>query len=155
MFIIDINGSKRECVKAYVDKNYPGYVKVDYKTTRTYSEWYPIDDFLKKNPDLKDLIHATPLTHEDLGVVSSSKKLSLSDRTKNWKKDAYIGFPIWISRGKGEGQMRKVVGNTKNTITIDKNWGVLPDKTSQYVLSYNIHDVQILGNTLPWTDLQK
>ena len=32
MKIIDINGVERECVSVALDKDYPGYVKADFKS---------------------------------------------------------------------------------------------------------------------------
>ena len=57
---------------------------------------------------------------------------------------------MWISRGTGEGQQRTVLKNTKNTLYLNKDWKIKPDKTSQYVLSRNVKDnIQAQGNTLP------
>src|SRR3989344_8273048 len=48
MNIIDINGNERKCAKAYPDPTYPGFIKVEFVTPRrSYSEWYPINDFLR------------------------------------------------------------------------------------------------------------
>jgi len=154
MKIIDVNGQKRDCVSVAPDPKFAGFMKVDYasKTRKDYkhTEWYPIPDFIKNNPTLKHLTKNAPkLAADDLGVVTKATKTTLVDKTKNWKKDAYLGFPIWISRGLGEGQTRSVISNTKSTLNIDKPWEILPNSTSQYVVSHNIHDPKIMGNTLP------
>lgn len=154
MKIIDINGEERECIRIYPDPKFAGYMKAEFKSKNrvgyTHTEWYPIADFVKNNPKLKDLTKDAPkVADDDLGVVTSATKMTLSDNTKGWKENQYLGFPVWISRGKGEGQTRSVIKNTKKTLTIDKAWEILPDKTSQYVLSYNIHDPQVRGNILP------
>ncbi len=154
MIIVDINGNKRDCLRVSPDNNWPGYMKVEYRSQHRkdhqYAEWYPVEDFVKNNPGYKNLAAGAPQpAPETLGVVSKAGKLSLTDKPKNWKKNIFVNSPVWISRGKGEGQVRRVISNTKNTITIDRNWKTIPDKTSQYVISFNIHDPQILGNTLP------
>jgi len=154
MRITDINGNERECVRISPDKNWPGYMKIEYlsKLRKDYqhAEWYPVKDFIKNNPQLKHLATAAPKpTPEILGIVSRAGKFTLADKTKNWKKNCFTGSPIWISRGKGEAQVRKVVSNSKNTITINRQWETIPNKTSQYIVSYNIHDPKIFGNTLP------
>ena len=154
MTITDINGSVRECLSISPDKDWPGYMKIEYqsKIRKDYkhSEWYPVGDFIKNNPKLKHLATtAIKPTPEVLGVVSKAGKYSLTDKNKKWDENCFTGSPIWISRGKGEAQVRKVVGNTKNTINIDKKWEIIPNKTSQYIISNNIHNPQILGNTLP------
>lgn len=152
MVITDINGKKRECVKAYQDKDYPGFIKVEYKNERrSYNEWYPVNEFLAKNPDFnnptKEIKHEAP---EITGVVTSATDIALTDKTQNWAKNTYAGFPVWISRGKGEGQVRNVLSNTKDTLVIDKQWDTKLNKFSQYVLSRNIHeDMKATGNISP------
>ncbi len=155
MKIVDINGKQRECVKAFVDKKWPGFMRVEYQTAvRQHHEWYEIDKFIKNNPDLAHLAKDAPeVTQETLGVVTSSNKKSLKDSKQNWSENAYAGMPVWISRGLGEGQVRNILSNTKNTLALDKAWEILPNKTSQYVISYNIPDhAQAWGNTLPGID---
>lgn len=142
MVITDINGKQRKCVKAYPDKDYPGYIKVEYKNERrSYNEWYPVNEFLAKNPDFndptKEIKHEAP---EITGVVTSATSITLTDKTQNWQSNAYVEFPVWICRGKGEGQVRNVASNTKDTLIIDKQWEDKPNKFSEYVLSRNIHE---------------
>lgn len=158
MLIVDINGTKRECVAAYPDKNYPGYVKVDYKTKfRSYTEWYPIEEFNTRNPDLSSLTASVKyIANAVSGVVSSSTNVTLTDKTQKWQTNSYAGFPVWISRGKGEGQVRFVLSNTKDTIVVDKKWGIRPNRFSQYVLSHNIHgEKKAVGNILPQEEMHK
>ena len=151
MRIIDLNGTERDCVSAYPDKEWPGYMRVEFKTeVRSHHVWYPIDEFVKNNPNLAGLTkNAPPTVKETVGVVSASTKNTLTDKKQQWKEDIYKDFPVWISRGLGEGQIRTVISNTKSSVTVDKKWDVNPDKTSQYVLSHNIHNPQVFGNTLP------
>lgn len=152
--VTDINGSTRECLAITHDMSYPGFVKVEFSSNRksppTYFEWYPVEDFIAKNPTLSHVVKkAKQPANDDLGVVTRATKKSITDKTKKWKTDAYKGFPLWISRGKGEGQVRNVVTNSHNSLTIDKAFDVQPDKTSQYVLSFNIHEVKVMDNALP------
>ena len=47
------------------------------------------------------------------------------------------------------------LGNTKNTITVDKPWdSPRPNKTSQYVLSHNVQEVKPMGNTMGIKDME-
>jgi hypothetical protein len=142
MVIIDINGNERKCAKAYPDPGYPGFIKVEFVTPRrSYSEWYPINDFLDKNPNLSDLVKGVkPEASEINGTTTSATAITLTDSTQNWEKNTYEGFPVWISRGQGEGQVRSVKSNTKDTLVIDKEWEKKPNKFSEYVLSRNIHE---------------
>lgn len=151
MEIIDINGNKRECHSVATDKDYPGYVKITFKNDRReYYEWYTIEEFKLKNPN-----HPLPTgklnkpAYEDLGRVSSSTEFTLTDKIKSWPENVFKDLPLWISRGKGESQVRTVKSNGKNTMVIDKAWVILPDKTSQYVVSPNIHSPHIFGNKFP------
>jgi hypothetical protein len=153
MKFIDINGTERECTSISVDKNYPGFMKVEFvskfRKGYAHSEWYPVPDFIKNNPTLKDLTKSAEVAQKDeLGVVSSAKPRQLSDKIKNWTINIYAGYPIWIARGKGEGQTRYVLSNTKNSVIIDKDWETIPDYTSQYIISFNVNDPQVMGNSL-------
>lgn len=142
MKFIDINNNEREGIKIYPDPKWPGYMIVVLDTPRGHrQEWYPITDFLNANPKLKYLTEGAPINPaECVGVVSRATKTSLSDKTQKWQKDAYIGFRVWITRGKGNGQIQTVTSNTANTILVKKEWQVLPNKTSQYCISRNIQD---------------
>jgi hypothetical protein len=151
MKIIDINGNERECANVYPDKDYSGFMKLEFSNKlRSYSEWYPIEEFKAKNPSLEYLIKgAQGETEDSLGVVSKSTDMGLTDIKQKWAKDAYAGFPMWISRGKGEGQVRTVTSNSKNSVIINQPWDIIPDNTSQYVISHNVHNPHIFGNSLP------
>ncbi|OGK29873.1 hypothetical protein A3I56_01730 [Candidatus Roizmanbacteria bacterium RIFCSPLOWO2_02_FULL_43_10] len=154
LLVTDINGSTRECLHITHDMNYPGYVRVEFASHRdapkTYVEWYPLDDFIARNPQHAHIVNkGKQPAKDDLGIVSKATLTSLSDKTKNWKSDMFKDFPLWISRGTGEGQVRKITGNTQNTVTIDVPFDIKPDKTSQYVISHNVHDAQVMHNALP------
>ncbi|OGK27161.1 hypothetical protein A3D80_03005 [Candidatus Roizmanbacteria bacterium RIFCSPHIGHO2_02_FULL_40_13b] len=152
--VTDINGSLRECLNITHDMTYPGYVRVEFASNRTapatYFEWYPVDDFIQNNPNLIHIVKKSKQpAHDDLGVVSHATVTTIIDKTKKWKPGIYKGFPVWISRGTGEGQVRNVIENTHNSLTVDKKFDLKPDKTSQYVLSHNIHNATVMNNTVP------
>lgn len=158
MKIIDINGNERECVNAYPDKDYPGFIKVEFSTSlRSYTEWYPIEEFKSRNPNLEYIVKGVRKEAKDsTGVVSKSTNTTFTDSQQKWEKNIYAGFPMWISRGKGEGQVRTVLSNTGNTIVIDKQWDVKPNRFSQYVISRNIReDVKPAGNILTEEEIHK
>lgn len=147
MQIVDINGTERTCLKAFPDPAYPGYMRIEFKS---HHEWFTIKEFLSFNPTLKSLTAGAPNPpQDDLGVVTSGGKDFLKDVKKDWKENCYIDFTVWISRGLGEGQTRRVVSNTRNTVYTNTPWSVKPNKTSQYLISHDIHDVKALGNVLP------
>ncbi len=159
MKIVDINGNLRECVRVYLDDKWPGFVSIDFesklRTGYKHTEYYPVEDFRKNNPDLEYLVKDVAReANEVAGVVSSSDNASLTDKTQKWQENIYAGFPVWISRGRGEGQTRTVLSNSKDTIIIDKAWDVKPNKFSQYVLSRNIKDnMPAAGNILPQEEI--
>ena len=154
MKIIDINGNERACENVVPDPAFPGFLEVVYLSKKDGAklpkQWYPIEKFLKNNPKLKHLLKATkPEPKEDVGQVTSAGPDFLRDNTKRWDEDVYINYPLWISRGKGEGQVRKIITNTKNMLTLDKEWETKPDESSQYVISYNLPITKAQGNTIP------
>ena len=147
MQIVDINGTERNCKSVALDPTYPGYMRIEF---RAHHEWFTIKEFLQFNPNLAHLVSGAPkLPDEDLGVVTSASSDSLKDTKKNWKVNDYISFTLWISRGKGESQTRTVTKNSHNTLYVDRPWETKPDKTSQYVLTHEVHDSVIHGNSLP------
>jgi hypothetical protein len=154
MQIIDVNGEKRECLSISPDSNFPGYLKIKYQSRfrKNYQhvEWYDKKEFIKNNPKLANL--ATSVTDpwkEELGIVSSASSITLTDKLKKWQPNEFKNYPIWISRGKGEGQTRVVNQNTIDTLILNSEWKIIPNKTSQYLISHNVHDPQVMGNTLP------
>ncbi|OGV97362.1 hypothetical protein A2W24_06555 [Microgenomates group bacterium RBG_16_45_19] len=153
MQIVDVNGTNREAQSAAPDPAYPGFVRVEFKR---HHEWMSYSEFLEKNPKLKHLIKSKASPPPDVvGVVTKSTHHTLTDSTKSWKKEVYPGMWVWISRGLGEGQKRKIRHNTKTTVTVDADWETKPDRTSQYVISYNVQDsVRAMGNTLPQADMK-
>ncbi len=154
MKIIDINGSERTAKKAFLDPNYPGYVRVDF---RRHHEWYSIKEFLKNNPNMKDVVKGAKETAPDItGTVTQAKEKTLKDDTQNFSPNEYMDYHVWISRGHGEGQVRSVIKNTKDTLTINKAWDTKPNTTSQYVVASEIdEDMKSMGNTLPIEDMKK
>lgn len=142
MKIIDINGKERECAKAYVDPNYPGYVTIIFNSRRNpgtqYTQWMPIPDFLSKNPELTSVTDGVDITPapEITGQPTKVGKDTLQDSTQNWEVNDYVGYYLWIVRGNGKGQLRTVLSCTHNTLKIDRPWEKpKPDKNSQYVLT--------------------
>lgn len=141
MKIIDINGKQRECVRAYPDPSYPGFIRVEYENPkRKYHVWIPVDDFEKNNPGVLggvlDQIHHPP--PEVTSTPTSATKSTLTDSTRQWEENTYRNSHVWIGRGKGEGQSREIIANTQDTLILKDNWDDLPDKSSQYVISEHI-----------------
>lgn len=164
MKIIDINNSERECEDAYLDPSWPGYVTIKFISKRrkghSHTEWYPIDKFVANNPNLEYIVKgknaSTNPAEEIAGVVTGTGPDSLRDSTANWQKNTYAGFTLWISRGKGEGQVRTILSNTPKSLKIDKPWDKpRPNKTSQYAIVSNLGDVKAQGNSLAIEDIKE
>ena len=140
MKIVDINGKQRECIKAFADSSYPGFVRVEYENPkRKYHVWIPIDDFEKNNPGIlgvQDQIHHPP--PEITSTPTSATKSTLTDSTQQWDESIYRGLHVWIGRGQGEGQSKEIIANTSDTLILKEHWETIPDKTSQYVISEHI-----------------
>lgn len=157
MKIIDINNQERECDRVFLDPTWPGYVtviipsKVNSEKKRT--EWIPIQNFFANNPDYKNIIEnfkkVPSLPPQITGVPTTTKINTLSDNTQNWRPNIYAGTYCWISRGKGEGQVRTILSNTKNRLVLDKEWDNKPDTSSQYTIVYNKPTVSVMNNSLP------
>jgi hypothetical protein len=150
--MVDVNGRKRAVKSIEPDPTYPGFMKITYPN---HIEWYSVQEFLISNPSLKSYAAGAPQIPEDeVGIVTSAGSDYVRDSSKNWQENLYAGFYVWIARGKGEGQKRTVLKNTHNKLVVDKPWKTPPDKTSQYVLTYNVHNLRAMGNTLPAVDVK-
>lgn len=66
---------------------------------------------------------------------TGSSATSLADTKQNWKPDFYHDATVLIISGRGFGQYRRVIGNTKDTLTLEKPWNVEPDTTTEYLVS--------------------
>lgn len=66
------------------------------------------------------------------GTVTGATSTTLTDAGKNWSANAYLDMSVLITGGTGAGQIRRIVGNTSNTLTVSQAWTTTPDGTSQY-----------------------
>ena len=51
---------------------------------------------------------------------------------EGWSVDAYAGKNVEITSGTGAGQVRNVLSNTAEILTVDRAWTTNPDATSVY-----------------------
>ena len=75
------------------------------------------------------------------GYVSSATSTTLTDTTKNWTNN--YGAPddngmyyVTIVGGPGTGQIREVISNGTNTLTVDSPWQVIPGSSSVYSVNH-------------------
>lgn len=81
----------------------------------------------------------------------------LEDTGKTWATDLWAGWYVWIIQGKGMSQRipyRKIVNNNVNTLTLETDWDILPDSTTEYVIvgGDTWYEVTGHGITKPITD---
>ena len=111
-------------------------------------------DFLARNDGETILNQAIPTNDAnqnqyDLGTATSAMARTLSDASKNWGTLNWTGFIVAITDGPGAGQWRKIDSSTQNSVTVDRDWQVIPTNASRYALTkFGIQTVLIKGNVL-------
>ena len=94
-----------------------------------------------------------PNRTENLGTVSSASANTLYDPALQlntqpfWFPSMPENYGVAIVEGKGKGQTRYVRGFSKGTITIDRDWHVMPDSSSRYAtFVWGLEKAIIQGN---------
>ena len=77
----------------------------------------------------------------------------MTDRTQNWSRirtsDLSTCAVLAIVKGKGAGQWRRIKDNDVHTIFLDVPWTVIPDSSSNYVVTqWSAEDWLVKGNVL-------
>lgn len=90
---------------------------------------------------------------QSLGRVEEASPNSLTDRTQNWSQirtsDLSTCAVLAIVKGKGAGQWRRIKDNDVHTIFLDVPWTVIPDSSSNYVVTqWSAEDWLVKGNVL-------
>jgi hypothetical protein len=71
------------------------------------------------------------------------------------EKDQRPAF-LFIQSGQGEGQYRRILANSANTITIDRPWDVAPDANSVFTALTGAHQTVVYKNVITgWPDAWK
>jgi prepilin-type processing-associated H-X9-DG protein len=70
-----------------------------------------------------------------ISFATGSSANALTDTRQNWKPDFYYDATVLIISGRGFGQYRRVISNTKDTLMLEKPWNVEPDSTTEYLVS--------------------
>lgn len=65
------------------------------------------------------------------GTVTAAGTLSLTDAMAQFPA-SFVGAPVTIAAGTGEGQQRIIVSVAASTLHVDRPWVALPDATSTY-----------------------
>lgn len=66
------------------------------------------------------------------GTASAGGATTLTDSGEGWTIDAYAGKNVEITAGTGKGQIRNVISNTAEILTVNTAWTTNPDATSVY-----------------------
>ena len=71
-----------------------------------------------------------------VGAVGSATASSLTDKAAHYQAGDAMKFNhVAILSGRGQGQYRLIVGNTRDTLIVDRPWAVIPDSSSKYLLA--------------------
>jgi hypothetical protein len=112
---------------------------------------YYVNDFTTMSVNYQSLfgyldqhiLDAPPLTTEDIytvwekttGIATAiATDNTLTDSGGGWTVNEYSGKALVIRFGRGVGQIRKIVSNTSTVLTLDANWDIPIDTTSQYIV---------------------
>lgn len=77
----------------------------------------------------------------DAGTLTSTEGRILFDTSKNWDRDRWSNYAIRIIAGTGDGQMRQIMSNGKDSIVVYEPWNVQPDNTSIYAIQAYTSDM--------------
>lgn len=81
------------------------------------------------------LVHGGTREKKTIGFATGGSKNTLVDRRQDWKPGLFRDATVLVISGRGFGQYRRVIGNTEDTLTLERPWNVLPDATTEYVVS--------------------
>lgn len=76
----------------------------------------------------------------------SNTTTTLNDTTRSWLTNNFNSYQVRIIAGTGKGQIRNIVSNTSNQLTVQTAWTTTPNATSQYVIEANDDYLYLLGN---------
>lgn len=96
-----------------------------YRSTTNLSAGTPTDMTMERQTENS--------TIWEKGSATAGTTTSLSDSTKQWVANEFVGYYVRIYSGTGENQIKQIISNTENTIT----WSgaaTSPDITSKYMI---------------------
>lgn len=79
------------------------------------------------------------------GTTTSATSATLADGAKTWPVDAWKNFQVRIVSGAGAGQIRAILSNSANTLTVAA-WTTTPNATSVYRIEGNDDYLYLMGN---------
>ena len=100
------------------------------------------------------LTETTFYSVDDTGTATDSTDDTLVDDTKTFAENQYHNYYVWINAGTGINQIRKIISNDENTLSLEEDWETNPDETSRYRIFYTATDPRISetidGNGQNW-----
>lgn len=143
-------------------------------TDSVYSAYYDIADALTNKPGtffqyrnqqyliVNSLSGGAPKLYQNgnrgLATGPGTGSSEMADTAKTWLIDQWKDWYVWVIGGKGFSQRtpyRKITANTVNTLTVDAAWDILPDATTEYVITNGNEWFEVTGHgvTVPITDV--
>jgi len=77
----------------------------------------------------------------DAGTLTTSTGRIIFDNTKNWTTNQWANFSVRILSGTGDGQLRQILSNGKDSLVLYDPWNVQPNSTSVYAIQGNSSDM--------------
>ena len=78
--------------------------------------------------------------YADNGTISLATANLLTDLGKNWPFNGLVGMRVRIISGIGQDQVRTIVSNTANTLTLDQNWVQNSGSPAEYTIGgYDVY----------------
>jgi len=100
----------------------------------TWLQYLSNSDQMNYPSDWKQLLRAYYVTSTvDSGTASAGGATSLTDTTKTWTVNDYVGDFLAITAGTGSGQVRRITSNTATALTV-ATWTVNPSTDSTYTI---------------------
>jgi len=83
------------------------------------------------------------------GPVASASKTALTvPQGTLWKPNDLAGHTCYVLGGVGQGQWRRVAGNTETSLTVDRPWDVPPSPDSTVGVNHTVAHLLIVANTM-------
>ena len=83
-------------------------------------------------------------------TITGTGTPTLVDSTKSWTTNRWNGQSVRITGGTGAGQIRSIIDTNPTSLVLSRDWMVLPDSTSTYVINGDTDKVLLsLGLTAP------
>ncbi len=87
---------------------------------------------------------------ERVGQCTSASASLLTDTTKTWPVNAWVGRSVRIYEGTGVGQSRRIASNTVTGLVPANPFITAPDATSKYRIGYTPFEIQAANDAGSW-----